>query len=643
MCGFAGFLSRKELDAGADERLARMGKAILHRGPDSGGVWVDAGCGVGLSHRRLSILDTSSHGAQPMLSVSGRYVIAFNGEIYNHLDLRASLEAQGKVSGWSGGSDTETLLACFDAYGIERTLVLTHGMFAMAIWDQTTQELTLVRDRLGEKPLYYGWMGDDFLFGSELKALKISPTFKATIDPQALSALLRYGYVPAPHSIYLGISKLMPGQYLKVSRVRPDPQLGTYWSIDEVVREGLHNPFEGSEADAVDELERQLKLSIKRQMISDVPLGAFLSGGVDSSAIVALMQAQSSQKIKTFSIGFNDARFNEAQYAKEVSEHIGTDHEELYISSQEALDVIPMIPNIWDEPFADPSQIPTYLVSRLAKSKVTVSLSGDGGDELFCGYNRYLVTGKLWKYLKPVPAGLRGSVGKILTSVDPASWDAVGRWLPGAKGFGSLGDKLHKVAQIIGAKDSDAIYQGIVSSYHDIDSLLRNSTSTQRTSAVATISDELCDVQKMMANDLKSYLPGDILTKLDRAAMAVSLEGRAPFLDHNIVELAWRLPLSVKFREGESKWVLKQVLYRHVDRALLERPKMGFGVPLREWLQGPLREWAEALLDERRLEEQGHFNVSMVRGLWSEHLSGKKNRSTVLWNILMFQAWLAHQ
>ena len=641
MCGFAGLLSHSALGSDADKILENMGLAIEHRGPDSSGIWSDAASGIGLSHRRLSIMDVSSHGAQPMRSASGRYLIAFNGEIYNHVDLRDKLAREQHVIQWVGHSDTETLLACFEVYGIEATLSQLHGMFAIALWDREQAQLTLMRDRLGEKPLYYGWLGEVFLFGSELRALKAAPGFESPVDPQALSLFLQYGYVPAPLSIYARVSKLMPGEYLQVSRRDPQPVTRAYWSVDEVIRSGLNAPFQGTADEAVTALEGKLKATIGKQMISDVPLGAFLSGGVDSSLIVALMQAQSSEKIKTFSIGFDDPRFNEAPYAKEVAQHIGTEHEELYVSARQALDVVPMLPDIWDEPFADPSQIPTFLVSKLAKGQVTVSLSGDGGDELFCGYNRYLVAGKLWRYMKPIPAGLRAGVGRLLTTVEPGGWDSLGRWLPGSKGLGSIGDKVHKLAGVFAARGPHDVYNNIVSNHAQAKDLLLKPVVDSRPSRQANYG--LCNVQQMMAWDLKEYLPGDILTKLDRAAMAVSLEGRAPFLDHSVVEFAWSLPLEYKFREGETKWALKQVLYKHVDRALIDRPKMGFGVPLRDWLIGPLRDWAQALLDARKLRSEGHFNVDAVQALWQEHLGGKRNHAAILWNVLMFQAWLARQ
>ncbi len=641
MCGFAGFLSRSALNSDAGMLLEAMGQAIIHRGPDAGGIWSDAQAGIGFSHRRLSIMDTSSHGAQPMRSAGGRYTVIYNGEIYNHLDLRQRLADEQHVVQWEGHSDTETLLACFEVYGIEATLALLHGMFAIALWDAQEEQLTLVRDRLGEKPLYFGWLGHEFVFGSELRALKVMPSFNCLVDPAALSLFIQYGYVPAPLSIYSGVDKLLPGHYLQVSRRQPEPVSRAYWTVDQVIAKGVEAPFEGSAEQAVSALEEKLLTVIGRQMLSDVPLGAFLSGGVDSSAIVALMQAQSSERIKTFSIGFQDPRFNEAQYAKEVAEHIGTDHEELYVSAQQALDVVPTLPDIWDEPFADPSQIPTYLVSKLARGKVTVSLSGDGGDELFCGYNRYLVAGKLWRYMKPIPAGVRGGVGRMLTAVEPAGWDAVGRWLPGTKGLGSIGDKVHKLASVFGARGPHDVYYNIVSNHLHASGLILQPAADPRPARQAN--DGIGDVQQMMAWDLKEYLPGDILTKLDRAAMAVSLEGRAPFLDHSIVEFAWRLPLAYKFRDGETKWALKQVLYKHVDRALIERPKMGFGVPLREWLIGPLRDWAQALLGAERLRAEGYFDVAAVQRLWQEHLAGKRNHAAILWNVLMFQAWLANQ
>ncbi|MEK2611960.1 asparagine synthase (glutamine-hydrolyzing) [Pseudomonas shirazensis] len=640
MCGFAGLLSKLPLSSDTGLLLEKMASAIIHRGPDAAGVWMDGTAGIGFSHRRLSIMDTSSHGAQPMHSHGGRYTIAFNGEIYNHLELRQKLADEQQVIAWTGHSDTETLLACFEAYGIEATLTLLHGMFAIALWDAETAQLTLMRDRLGEKPLYYGWLGDQFLFGSELKALRAAPSFASPIDNLALAQFLQYGYVPAPLSIYAKVSKVMPGHYLQVSLSEPQPRSKAYWSIDEVVACGIQAPFAGSPDEAVAQLEQHLHSAIGKQMLADVPLGAFLSGGVDSSLIVALMQAQSAERIKTFSIGFSDARFNEAPYAKEVAQHIGTEHEELYITAEQALATVPMIADIWDEPFADPSQIPTYLVSKLARGKVTVSLSGDGGDELFCGYNRYLVAGKLWRYMSPVPTGLRAGLGSLLTAVEPERWDAMSRWIPKTKGLGSVGDKLHKLANVLKARGPQDIYGSIVSSHSASSRLLAKPIAAE---PERVANPGLCNVQQMMAWDLKEYLPGDILTKLDRAAMAVSLEGRAPFLDHSIVEFAWSLPLDYKFRDGQTKWPLKQVLYKYVDRSLIDRPKMGFGVPLREWLIGPLREWAEALLNTERMRADGYLDAKAVQQLWQEHLSGKRNHAAILWNVLMFQAWLTRQ
>ena len=649
MCGFVGVFCGHWPADGPQVQLKAMADAITNRGPDDAGYWSDVEQRIGLGHRRLSIVDLSSAGHQPMASSSGRYVIAFNGEIYNHLDSRASLAMTRADMGWRGHSDTETLLAGFDAWGIQGTVERCIGMFAFAVWDKRTRTLTLGRDRLGEKPLYYGWQGQGqsatFLFGSELKALKAHPAFTAGIDRNALCLLMRHNCIPAPYSIYQGIAKLEPGCLLTVSLAQPVPTVVRYWSAAEVAVAGCAAPFAGTPEQAVDALEVLLKSAVQQQMMADVPLGAFLSGGIDSSTVVALMQAQSARPVKTFTIGFNEAGHNEAAHAKEVAKHLGTEHNELYVTSEQALDVIPRLPTLYCEPFSDSSQIPTFLVSQLARQQVTVSLSGDAGDELFCGYNRYLLTNKLWQKLSVFPTGSRRLAARGLTALSPSRWNAllgpVQGLLPSRLRQANLGDKLHKGAAVLTSVNVDALYLALVSHWDDLASVVIGATEppTQITANARQLSG-LDDIQRMMALDTLTYLPDDILVKLDRAGMGVSLEGRVPFLDHRVVEFAWRLPQSMKLRDGVGKWVLRQVLYRHVPKDLIERPKMGFGVPIGDWLRGPLRDWAEDLLDEARLRREGFFHPAPIRQKWAEHLSGALNWQFHLWDVLMFQAWL---
>ncbi|MDR3453486.1 MAG: asparagine synthase (glutamine-hydrolyzing) [Rhodoferax sp.] len=651
MCGLTGFLTVNSLELSGLEAIAsRMALAIEYRGPDDAGAWADAHAGIALGHRRLSIVDLSAAGRQPMASGGGRYVIAFNGEIYNHLDLRKQL-GNGVV--WRGHSDTETLLAGFDAWGIEATVKKCIGMFAFAVWCRQTRTLTLGRDRLGEKPLYYGWQGAGegaaFLFGSELKALKAHPAFRAPIDRGALSLLLRHNYIPAPHSIYEGIAKLPPGCLLTVSLADRTPRPQTYWSGKGVVEQGLARPFAGTPAQAVDALEALLKSAVRQQMVADVPLGAFLSGGVDSSTIVALMQAvakeQGGQPVKTFTIGFNEAGYNEAEHAKAVARHLGTDHTELYVSPQQALDVIPMLPGLYCEPFADSSQIPTFLVSQMARQHVTVSLSGDAGDELFGGYNRYVLGQQLWSKLQRLPVGVRRTVAGALTGLSPAAWNRLltplQGLLPKSLKQANIGDKLHKGAGVMAAASTAELYRLLVSHWTDPAAVVIGGTEplTVLTDAARQPATDHF-VHEMMALDMLSYLPDDILCKVDRAAMGVSLETRVPLLDHRVVEFAWSLPLACKLRNGVGKWPLREVLYRHVPRELIERPKMGFGIPLDDWLRGPLRGWAEELLGEQRLRQEGYFHPAAIRQKWAEHLSGQRNWAPHLWTVLMFQAWL---
>ena len=647
MCGLVGFLGGDD-SHNADALLQQMAGMLAHRGPDDAGVWFDHVQRIGLGHRRLSIVDLSLAGHQPMMSVSERYVIAFNGEIYNHLALRNKLQGADNSQNWRGHSDTETLLAGFEAWGVRATVEQAIGMFAIAVWDQQTQSLTLVRDRIGEKPLYYGWQGDTFLFGSELKALRVHPAFFAVIDRQALCLYMRHNYIPAPYSIYQNIAKLGPGCLLTVSLSQCEPQIQTYWSVTHVAVDGVAHPFRGSAEQAVGELEVLLSDAISQQMMADVPLGAFLSGGIDSSTVVALMQVQSDRPVKTFTIGFNEEGYNEAVHAKAVAAHLGTDHTELYVTSQQALDVIPRLPSLYCEPFADSSQIPTFLVSQLARQHVTVSLSGDAGDELFCGYNRYVLTQRLWSNLSRVPPSFRHMAASALISIPPIVWNTLlcplQGLLPASIRQANLGDKLHKGAGVLPSESLNALYLGLTSHWDDPASVVlgANEPQTMLTGNVPLLA-ALDDIQRMMILDAMTYLPDDILVKVDRASMGVSLESRIPFLDHRVVEFAWRLPQSMKLRDGVGKWILRQVLYRHVPKALIERPKLGFGVPIDVWLRGSLREWAEELLNESRLQREGYFNPLPIRQKWAEHLSGKRNWQYHLWGVLMFQAWLETQ
>ncbi len=625
----------------------QMAEAIKSRGPDDHGAWVDQDEGIALGHRRLSILDLSSKGRQPMVSHSGRYVIVYNGEIYNFQDIRCELEKTG-VAGWRGHCDTEVILEAVEKWGLAGAAGRFNGMFALVVWDRKKRTLGFARDRLGKKPLYYGFINGIFFFASELKALNEHPGFNPEVDINSLALYLRHNYIPAPYSIYKHISKLPPGHIMEIpvnKLTRGDaPASLQYWSARESYERGESSPATDIES-AVTELERLLKDCVGIRMISDVPLGAFLSGGIDSSLVVALMQAQSSQPVRTFTIGFHEKGYNEAEYAKQVAAYLGCDHTELYVTAQEAMSVIPDIPSIYDEPFSDSSQIPTYLVSRMARGYVTVSLSGDGGDESFGGYNRYLWAMSIWRKIGWAPAGVRDLMATILTMPPPSAWNMVYGLaepiIPKRARIANPGDKVHKLAEILALSGPVEMYRWLVSHFKEPEKIVIGArepvTVLSNQGAWADVDDF---VRQMMFLDTITYLPDDILTKVDRASMAVSLEARAPLLDYRIVDFAATIPVGWNISDGQGKGLLRKVLYKHVPRELIERPKMGFGIPIDSWLRGPLKDWAESLINEKRLAEESFFNPAPVREKWEEHLSGKRNWQYYLWDILMFQAWL---
>ena len=648
LCGVTGFF--RATSQTGDEMaaaLCRMTDAIVHRGPDNGGGWVDAEAGIALGHRRLSILDLSFQGDQPMISGSGRYVIAYNGEIYNHRALRAKLESAGAAPPWRGRSDTEVMLAAFEHWGVADSLERFNGMFAFALWDRHERLLHLARDRMGEKPIYYGWMGDTFLFGSELKAMRAHPAWHGEIDRGALALYMRHNVVPAPYSIYQGIRKLLPAHLLSFplsDRRRETPPSCEYWSARDVVEAGVRQPISCSAEEAVEALDNLLRDAVALRMEADVPLGAFLSGGYDSSTIVALMQAQSARPVKTFSIGFHEAEYNEADHARAVARQLGTEHTEHYVTPAEAMNVIPRLPALYDEPFADSSQIPTFLVSQITRRHVTVALSGDGGDELFGGYNRYSWVHDIWRKTGWLPKRAKAAIARGLTAIPPGAWDkvfsAINPLLHRRMRARLPGDKVHKFAGMVTSSSPEEMYRRLVSHWSPESVVLEPREPPTVLTDHARWADVGDITQRMMFLDLMSFLPDDILAKVDRASMGVSLEARVPLLDHRVVEFAWRLPLVMKIREGEGKWILRQVLYRYVPKDLIERPKMGFGIPIDAWLRGPLRDWVEDLLDEGRLKRERFFRPEPVRARWREHLSGRRNWSYHLWDVLMFQAWL---
>lgn len=638
MCGIVGFWADGEPAFAIAERMADR---IENRGPDDAGVWTDTATGLALAHRRLSILDISPAGHQPMQSPCGRYVLVYNGEIYNHRDLRADLEAEGGAFEWRGHSDTETLLAALRRWGVQGALERLNGMFAFALWDAAERMLFLARDRMGEKPLYYGRAGETFLFGSELKALAAHPDWRGEVDRNALALFMRHNYVPSPWTIYGGIAKLPPAHFVTIREDgRGVGEPVCYWDLGRVAEQGVGQAGGDPEA-LTDELEMLLRDAVGRRMAADVPLGAFLSGGYDSTTVAALMQAQSERPVKTFSIGFTEKAYNEARHAKAVARHLGTDHTELYVTPQEAMAVIPKLPTIYDEPFSDSSQIPTYLVSELARRHVTVSLSGDGGDELFYGYSRYVMGYQIWSKLRWLPRPLRGLLAGILNRVPAHALSAMQRRLPMSFRIANLADRLPKLAEVLAHQDGQSFYRSLVSHAKNPDEFVLGASEPDTILGRPNRLPRLPGLrEQMMYLDMMTYLHDDILTKVDRASMAVSLEARVPLLDHRLVEFSWRVPTEYKYRSGQGKWLLRQVLYRYVPQSLMDRPKMGFGVPIEQWLRGPLQEWAETLLDEKRVREEGFFDPAPIRRMWSEHVEGKRRWHYYLWDVLMFQAWL---
>lgn len=642
MCGLTGFWDFKANRSQA-ELLAigqTMGKAISHRGPDSAGTWCEETAGLTFSHLRLAIVDLSEAGHQPMISRSGGSVIVYNGEIYNAPELREALSLEG--CRFRGYSDTEVILEACERWGVEATCQKLIGMFAFAFWHKQTHKLFLVRDRLGIKPLYWGFNQGVLFFGSQLKSFKGHPNFKPEINKEALTAYFRFNYVPTPLSIFKNIQKLSPGSILTVDRTQTT-QESRFWDLQDVIARGKENQLKRFSSDSVliEKCDLLLRDAVKRRMVADVPLGAFLSGGIDSSTVVALMQAQSDRPIKTFTIGFHEAGYNEAQHAALVAKHLGTEHHELYLASSEAQAIIPDIPNWCDEPFADVSQIPTYLVSRLARQHVTVSLSGDGGDELFAGYNRYFVGQTLWQRIKFLPYWLRYLSAQGIRQFSPNRWDSFSKMLPNRFRPNCVGDKIYKLADVLTVPNAETLYKMLVSHWEDPAALVigGNESVLYPWDLKPAMGNASSFVESMQMWDTLTYLPDDILTKVDRASMAVSLEARVPLLDHRVVEFAYGLPMDVKIRNGQGKWLLRQVLNKYVPNSLIDRPKMGFGVPIDQWLRGPLREWAENLLSQQRLESEGILNPERIRQRWHEHLTGQRNWQYSLWGVLMFQAW----
>lgn len=644
VCGLAGVMSRTPSDL-APATLEAMASRLRHRGPDDHGIWADASGGIALCHTRLAIVDLSPAGHQPMASASGRFVLAFNGEIYNHRELRTFIEAARGPVQWRGHSDTEVLLACIDVFGLEATLDRAVGMFAVALWDRERGDLSLARDRLGEKPLYWGWQDGAFVFASELSAIAAHPRCRREIDPDSVTLLFRHNYIPAPYSIYRGIQKLPPGTILRVSLAHDEPALSSYWSAEEVIRRGQSDPLLGGRTAIADELERLLRASLADQLLADVPVGVFLSGGIDSSSVAAVAQAVSDRPIRTFAVGFEDPAYDEAEHAAAIARHLGTDHTEVTLTASAALGVVPRLATMFAEPFSDSSQIPTFLVAEAARRSVTVALTGDGGDELFGGYARYPATAAYWQSLNRLPASWRHALAGVLRAAPEPALDATAFLLRRLTRFGGRGLQGHhlrdRLSRALDQREFGSVYRDLVSHWREPQRLVPGAIEpeTRLTDPwLASLPDVL---RRMMATDLVSYLPDDILCKVDRTGMAVSLETRVPLLDHRIVEFSCRLPSSALRNGPLLKQPLRDVLERFVPRTLFDRPKMGFGVPINAWLRGPLRDWTEELLSERRLAASGLLDPVPIRAAWSEHLAGTRECGYLLWDVLCFQAWCA--
>ena len=648
MCGISGFLIPNGLRREeAQTHIRGMVNSLTHRGPDDYGEWIDSNMGVALGHRRLSILDLSSAGHQPMVSPSGRYIMVFNGEIYNHLDIRKNTSiAKMYGASWRGHSDSETLLAAIEHWGIKKAVSESVGMFALALWDREKRELSLARDRMGEKPLYYGWQGKVFLFGSELKSLRASPAFESELNREALPDYFRYGYIPAPLSIWRGILKLLPGAIVKIKiDVIGDYSVpDQYWSLSEEISNARNSIFDGSDAEAIKCLDSQLRDTVSSQMMADVPLGTFLSGGIDSSIVTSIMQSQSSRPINTFTIGFDDTAYNEANYAKAIAQHLGTNHTELYATSEMARDVIPSLPSMYDEPFGDSSAIPTFLVSKLARKSVAVALSGDGGDELFGGYNRYLNdrAEKAWRLTRMSPMVSRHLLKLILHSGVLQIADKIihaSSRIGGRKKSKFLHAKVSSLSAVSTCESHEAFYRMMISQWQQPPTKSISTTNGKALKSLTLSDTPNTSPEKMMEIDALTYLPDDILTKVDRAAMSVSLETRVPLLDHRLVELSCRIPYKMKVRNGQGKWLLRQVLKNYVPNELIDQPKRGFAVPVDGWMRGPLREWCEDLLSASRLSDQGILEPGLIRNRWDQHIRNEYNWRDSLWFVLMFQAW----
>ena len=646
MCGIAGFITQSNSDSKRiNDIVTKMSDTLRHRGPDDKGIWVNGEHGIALGHRRLSIIDTSVAGHQPMLSHCGRYVIILNGEIYNFKTLRHELESKGFK--FKGHSDTEIMLAAISSYGVDSAIKKFNGMFAFALWDRKKHILSLARDRTGQKPMYYGFSNNTFLFASELKAMRVYPGFKNSINRDALALYMRFNCIPAPHSIYENIYKLPPSSILKFNYAdlaSKKYSVDKYWSLSNIASNGIEHILDQPSDQLQDTVEQALSKSVNMRMESDVPLGVFLSGGIDSSLITALMQKNSSTPIKTFTIGFKDQAYNEAEHAKLIAKHLGTDHTEFCVTPEEAISIVPRLADIYDEPFADSSQIPTFLVSQLTRDKVTVSLSGDGGDEVFSGYNRHYWVKNIWSKIGWLNPGIRGVIAKALLLGSPRSWENIfskfDNSLPKGSRHQTPGDKMHKLAGVLSAKSAYDMYIGLRTHWDDPQSMVYKSNEPK---TIVTDTDSRIFphdiIQEMMYKDAVTYLPDDILTKVDRASMAVSLESRAPFLDHELIELAWRLPMNMKLKGSSTKFVLRKILDKYIPPTLIERPKMGFGLPIGQWLRGPLNDWAESLLVESDIKREGFFDSKPIMQKWREHISGKMNWQYLLWDVLMFQSW----